>query len=186
MCPSSSTVDLSAGRCHHHHLHYHLHLQRGATFPHIVAKRMPPMSLGLECGGEGEGGGRKGEEEAQPLPTSNKFGARYEGVRLLLTNSNPSIFTFSILLLLHSSFFQLHCPVQHLRQDLRHEVGDLLDEWSGVGHHHCHGLATHGSAKMRNFHLSWDVVVGSLVVLCGAYSVSSPQPPWRTRHRCTY
>ena len=34
---------------------------------------------------------------------------------------------------------------------------------------------------LRDFHLSWDVVVGSLVVLvvlCGAYSVSSyPQPP---------
>ena len=35
---------------------------------------------------------------------------------------------------------------------------------------------------MRDFHLSWDVVVGSLVVLvvlCGAYSVSYPQPPPR-------
>ena len=42
--------------------------------------------------------------------------------------------------------------------------------------------------KTRDFHLSWDVVVGSLVVLvvlCGAYSVSYSQPPWRTRHGCT-
>ena len=36
--------------------------------------------------------------------------------------------------------------------------------------------------NVRDVHLSWDVVVGSLVVfmvLCGAYSVSYPQPPWR-------
>ena len=42
--------------------------------------------------------------------------------------------------------------------------------------------------ELRDLHLSWDVVVGSLVVLvvlCGAYSVSYSQPPWRTRHGCT-
>ena len=33
---------------------------------------------------------------------------------------------------------------------------------------HCHGLATHGSATMRDVHLSWDVDLGSLDVLCGA------------------
>ena len=82
----------------------------------------------------------------------------------------------------------LHCPLQHLRQDLRHEVGDLLDEWSGVRHHLRHVHRNRGSATMRDFHLSWDVVEGSLVVLVvlyGAYSVSYPQPPWRTRHGCT-
>ena len=40
---------------------------------------------------------------------------------------------------------------------------------------------------MRDFHLSWDVVVGSLavlVVLCGAWSVSNPQPPLRREDGC--
>ena len=50
------------------------------------------------------------------------------------------------------------------------------------------GLATHGSTTMQDFHLSWDVVVGSLVVLvvlCGACSVSYPQSPPRREHGYT-
>ena len=41
---------------------------------------------------------------------------------------------------------------------------------------------------LRDFHLSWDVVVGLLVllvVLCGAWSVSYRQPPLRREHGCT-
>ena len=39
---------------------------------------------------------------------------------------------------------------------------------------------------MRDFHLSWDVVVGSLVVLvlCGAYPVIYPESPPRKEHAC--
>ena len=68
----------------------------------------------------------------------------------------------------------------------------IILTWSGVFtaascHAHrdcCHGL-DHGSATMRDLHLSSDVVVGSctvLVVCCGAWSVSYPQPPPRRVH----
>ena len=41
---------------------------------------------------------------------------------------------------------------------------------------------------MRHIHLSWDVVVGSLVVLlvlCGGRTVSCPQPPHQGEHGYT-
>ena len=41
-----------------------------------------------------------------------------------------------------TSTSNLHCPFHHLRQDLRHENVDLLDVWSGGGHHHFFKLLT--------------------------------------------
>ena len=71
----------------------------------------------------------------------------------------------------------------------------ISSTWSGVltaasCHAHrdcCHGF-DHCSATMRDLHLSWDVVVGSctvLVVCCGAWSVTYPQPPPGREHGCT-
>ena len=65
----------------------------------------------------------------------------------------------------------------------------ISSTWSGVFTAvSCHGLTTHGSASMRDFDVSYRVLFGSLsvaVVCCGAWLVSYPQPPWRTRHGCT-
>ena len=82
----------------------------------------------------------------------------------------------------------LHCPVTICVRICGMRSATSSTCGLASGHHllshvhrdrfHCKGLATHGSATVRDFHLSWDFVVGSLlVVLCGA--------SWRSRHRCT-